>query len=340
MGSSASITSINTAPSATCRICLLSSEHTDPKAIGECQVHSWPASEAHRLSDPDADDATQQHSRVHFLMEDRFISPCDCSGTQKFVHLHCLLRWIAISSSANCDVCKATYRGHLAAVLVHPSMQSLFRIHRTLFACCTTNTRYNQLHSFALSLQEKNSLVSFMKSGGMIVQTIARASAPVPSEALASEGSAASQLLALILASRRTHWNCSAFLIVFNRPHAASDGSTALIAVNITQQLPLQECPAAADFHLSSGVSCLLFRGGPCKSNTPLAVLRIHGAVDWRFLFQKAQAVHHQNLFHTWRIVEPPCCFYRQVAALYYSVFARVVVTVPSVASFAISCHS
>jgi hypothetical protein len=209
------------------------------------------------------------------------------------------------------------------SLLAHASMHGLFRIHRTLFARCSTNTRYNPLHSAVLSLQEKTSLLNHMTSGGVIVQTTPRASAQAPLEG--------STLLALILASRRLHWNCSAFLIVFSRPRAASDGSTALIAVNITQQRPLQvwrsffkrglgfhfyqhmlqECPAAAHFQLSSGVPCSLFKGGPCGSNTPLAVLRIHGVDDWRFLFRKAQAVHHQNLVHSWLGTDPPCCFYR-----------------------------
>jgi len=152
--------------------------------------------------------------------------------------------------------------------------------------------------------------MSRMKSGGVIVQTASRASRQVQLEGLASDGSVASQLLAMLLASRRTHWNSSAFLIVFARPCAASDGTTALIAVNITQQQQLRECPAALEFQRTSGVSCSLFRGGPCKSNAPIAVLSIQAAGDWRLLFQNAKAVYHSNLVHAWQSGEPPCCFY------------------------------
>ena len=228
----ASVTSRHTAPSTSCRICLMSPEDQEPNASGDGGIHSWPASESHRLAEADADES--QHSHLSLLMDDQIISPCDCSGTQKYVHLHCLLRWIALhpSQSAYCDVCKAAFRGHVPSLLAHASMHGLFRIHRTLFARCSTNTRYNPLHSAVLSLQEKTSLLNIMTSGGVIVQTTPRASAQAPLER--------STLLALILASRRLHWNRSAFLIVFSRPRAASDGSTALIAVNITQQRPLQ----------------------------------------------------------------------------------------------------
>jgi hypothetical protein len=321
MGSAASIPSCHTAPSTTCRICLMSPEDQELNDSGDGGIHSWPASESHRFAEADADES--RHSHVSFLMDDQIISPCDCSGTQKYVHLHCLLRWIALhpSQSAHCDVCKAAFRGHVPAVLSHVSMHGLFRIHRTLYARCSTNTHYNPLHSAVLSLQDKAALLNLMTSGGVVVQTTPRASAPAP-VGLSSGGRVAAQLLALILASRRSHWNCSAFLIIFSRPQAATDGSTALIAVNITQQRPLHECPAAAHFQLSSGVPCALFRGGPCGSKTPLAVLRIHGPHDWRFLFQRAQSIHHQNLVHSWLGSDPPCCFYRRVASLCCATFS------------------
>jgi len=302
----------------------LSSEDQEPDAAGDGDIHTWPASEAQRLADAAAGDGAQC-SRAHFLMEDQVVAPCDCSGTQQFVHLHCLLRWIALQPSrgANCEICKAKFRGCVADVLAHPSMQGFFRIHRTLFACCTTNNRYDRLHSAALSLQVKDALMSRMKSGGVIVQTASRASRQVQLEGLASDGSVASQLLAMLLASRRTHWNSSAFLIVFARPCAASDGTTALIAVNITQQQQLRECPAALEFQRTSGVSCSLFRGGPCKSNAPIAVLSIQAAGDWRLLFQNAKAVYHSNLVHAWQSGEPPCCFYRSAAAFEWAVVAH-----------------
>jgi hypothetical protein len=321
MGSSASVTSCHRAPATTCRICLMSPEDQELIDSGGGGIHSWPASESHRLAEADADEIQFPHAS--FLMDDQMISPCDCAGTQKYVHLHCLLRWIALhpSKSTNCDVCNSAFRGHVPAIVCHASMHGVFRIHRTLFARCSTNTRYNPLHSALLSLQQKTSLLFLMTSGGVVVQTAPRASAPAPLDGSSSGSSAAAQLLTLILASRRSHWNCSAFLILFSRPRAASDGSTALIAVNITQQRPLQECAAAAHFQLSSGVPCALFRGGPCGSNTPLAVLRIHGVHDWRFLFRQAQSVHHQNLVHSWLGADPPCCFYRQAAALCCATF-------------------
>jgi hypothetical protein len=341
MGASASVSARDAAPSTTCRICLLSSQDQQPVAAGEGDIHSWPATEVPRLADGAVEDCAQC-SRAHFLMEDQIISPCDCSGTQQHVHLHCLLRWIALQPSrgANCEVCNAKFRGLVVDVLADPSMQSFFRIHRTLFACCTTNNRYDRAHSAALSLQMKIDLMSFMRAGGAILQTTSRASTFVELEGMSSEGSAASQLLVLLLASRRKHWNSSAFLIIFSRPRAASDGSTALIAVNITQQQQLRECPAALEFHRTSGVPCTLFRGGPCKSNTPIAVLSVQAAGDWHILFQKAKAVYHPNLVHTWQTSEPCCCFYRSAAVFgWHTKFLQLALTWPAAVSCATLCH-
>jgi hypothetical protein len=312
MGNSAPVMSRDTTASV-CRICL-SSTRDEPEPAGD--AHARPADEVQCIADAEGDGC--HGFRVQFLMENEVISPCDCAGTQQHVHLHCLLRWIAPqpSRATKCEVCNAKYQGRAADVLGDPAMQGFFRIHRTLFACCTTNNRYDRAHAAALTAQMKEKLICCMHAGGVILQTTSRAAASDQPDQLSREGSTASQLLQsqllqLLLASRRAHWNSSAFLIVFSRPRAASDGSTALIAVNITQQLKLHECPAALQFQRMHGVRCAVYRGGPCKSNTPIAVLSHEAAGACSMLFNNAAALYHPNLVHTWRSAQPPCCFYR-----------------------------
>jgi hypothetical protein len=161
-------------------------------------------------------------------------------------------------------------------------------------------------------LQTKEALTSRMRAGVFVVQTPTRALAN--QELTASRSDTGSQLLRLLLASRRQHWNSSLFLIVFSRARAASDGSTALIAVNITQQLDLRECPLAFELHRISGVPCSLYRGGPCRSNSLIAVVSVEAPFDWKMLFQHAKAFYHPNLVHIWESVKPPRCFFRYIA--------------------------
>jgi hypothetical protein len=320
MGNSASVTSCDGVPR-TCRICLSSSHDEEPEASGD--TFSLPASEVQNFANYVGGD-DQRSPRLQFLMENEVISPCDCSGTQQHVHLHCLLRWVALqpSRATHCEICNGRYRGRAADALQNPAVHSFFRIHRTLFGSCTTNNRYDRSHGAALSSHMKDNLIGCMHAGGIILQTTARAAANVELNILSSEGSSAS-LLVLLLASRRTHWNSSAFLIVFSRPHVASDSSMALIAVNITQQLELHECPAALEFQRIYGLRCTLYRGGPCKSNRPIAILSVETAEDSQTLFQKADAVYHPNLVHMWQCAQPPCSFYRLACRALFLTYSR-----------------
>lgn len=38
------------------------------------------------------------------------ISPCQCNGTNKVVHLQCLLKWLWTSGTTCCPVCKTDFR--------------------------------------------------------------------------------------------------------------------------------------------------------------------------------------------------------------------------------------
>ena len=43
--------------------------------------------------------------------ETSLIRPCNCSGTQQFIHFHCLKEWIETSNDDVCSVCKTKYDG-------------------------------------------------------------------------------------------------------------------------------------------------------------------------------------------------------------------------------------
>jgi hypothetical protein len=41
--------------------------------------------------------------------EDKMISPCECSGSIKYVHEECIQKWINIKRSKICETCKSTF---------------------------------------------------------------------------------------------------------------------------------------------------------------------------------------------------------------------------------------
>ena len=43
-------------------------------------------------------------------LDDGGITPCDCAGTQAYVHEKCLLKWIQMSGRTECEICHAKYQ--------------------------------------------------------------------------------------------------------------------------------------------------------------------------------------------------------------------------------------
>lgn len=39
------------------------------------------------------------------------LQPCNCRGSQAFVHARCLAQWITVRGAARCNVCQAEYQG-------------------------------------------------------------------------------------------------------------------------------------------------------------------------------------------------------------------------------------
>ena len=53
------------------------------------------------------------------LRQDSMISPCNCSGSMKYVHKQCLLSWINTMHGLKCHVCGIQYRCRLTVKRPH-----------------------------------------------------------------------------------------------------------------------------------------------------------------------------------------------------------------------------
>ena len=38
------------------------------------------------------------------------VSVCDCKGSVRYIHPHCLVQWISVSGRTTCEICHAKYR--------------------------------------------------------------------------------------------------------------------------------------------------------------------------------------------------------------------------------------
>ena len=53
---------------------------------------------------------TNKCCRICYEGGRNLISPCDCKGSIRYIHKHCLLKWIKISESKKCEICNSKYR--------------------------------------------------------------------------------------------------------------------------------------------------------------------------------------------------------------------------------------
>ena len=45
------------------------------------------------------------------------VSPCNCEGSIKYIHKHCLLKWMKISQSKKCEICMSKYKVNIITEL-------------------------------------------------------------------------------------------------------------------------------------------------------------------------------------------------------------------------------
>jgi hypothetical protein len=89
--------------------------------------------DAEGVADMDSDDeaelATADAPQCYICYDpghqgDPLINPCQCTGSVKYVHLHCLSRWIQPEGSSavntHCPVCKARYPEKTEAMMIRP----------------------------------------------------------------------------------------------------------------------------------------------------------------------------------------------------------------------------
>lgn len=73
------------------------------------RVHVVPNSIYNLEKDNDKNDEPK-YCKICYGGGRNLISPCDCKGSIKYIHKHCLLKWIKISESKKCEICNSKYR--------------------------------------------------------------------------------------------------------------------------------------------------------------------------------------------------------------------------------------
>jgi hypothetical protein len=120
-------------------------------------------------------------SEGNFEDKNPLISPCNCTGSVKYIHLNCLRKWltskinIKSSSSGNiycysfkdleCEICKSTipeqveYRGKIISLLDFKDIEPPYILLQTMNQYCpySKSLEYNVI--FVMSLKKKNFLV-------------------------------------------------------------------------------------------------------------------------------------------------------------------------------------
>jgi phosphohistidine phosphatase SixA len=104
------------------------------------------------------------------MPESKLIRPCNCKGTQEFVHIECLNRWRATSDHASetCSVCKYRYvveKGALARLLLSELGAIVITVALVLVLCLILGWTSVTFLTTSLSLSRK--VGSFAKFGGL-----------------------------------------------------------------------------------------------------------------------------------------------------------------------------
>jgi len=71
------------------------------------------------------------------------VSPCECDGTQKFVHKMCLEKWIQKSGNFECNVCNSPYRIYDSNFVSFVNTHMFLNIVHFLIICFTLLTLYS-----------------------------------------------------------------------------------------------------------------------------------------------------------------------------------------------------
>lgn len=209
---------------------------------------------------------------------EELISPCKCGGTVRFVHLECLRHWqreVGNSERATiCQVCRGTFS-------VAPIPTGSFgrgREVRPLFEMVHTNPLYDDSAARNLPRNVLGQIQAMAVIGSLVVHTANDQSKQFAARRKPIAGTDfVSAVLEATLATRLSHWDRGVFLLAAGWEFKASDGSTALMGVNLAGAATetrlsfrmLQERLRGAPLHFR--------RGGPIRMDRWLALVAYKG---------------------------------------------------------------
>jgi len=237
---------------------------------------------------------------------EELIAPCKCEGTGRFVHAVCLRRWqrevASDERAAICQVCRTTFSlspppppkriGSVAYDLSHqllaaddPEPGGGGRLGGSalppIFDAVRTNPRYDRAVAQTLPGLLRERMRRCLSPGCLVLQTPARAAAEAPQQRQPRHGGG-DHVLALfeaVLVARMAHWHRGVFLLGAMWHGQASDGSDALLGVNLagvaTALGPLRGLRELEATLQDAPISGAL--GGPVRPDRSLALVTFQG---------------------------------------------------------------
>lgn len=175
--------------------------------------------------------------------EEELLTPCKCEGTARFVHEACLRQWqVEAPSFANasvCQVCRTEFSIKPLRERPAPSNQGsglriASRTTAPLFDAVSTNPNYDRAAANRLSRTLQENLKGMISPGCLVVQTHQRAARNAL--ALRSDQEflpGISGFFEAVVAARLAHWYKGIYLLGAIWPSQATDGSNAVIGVNL-----------------------------------------------------------------------------------------------------------
>eukprot|EP00747_Dinoflagellata_sp_TGD_P179681 gnl/TRDRNA2_/TRDRNA2_30878_c0_seq1.p1 gnl/TRDRNA2_/TRDRNA2_30878_c0~~gnl/TRDRNA2_/TRDRNA2_30878_c0_seq1.p1 ORF type:complete len:456 (+),score=77.46 gnl/TRDRNA2_/TRDRNA2_30878_c0_seq1:88-1368(+) len=234
-------------------------------------------------------------------IEEELISPCACRGTEKYVHPSCLRRWqseVSDERRRTCQVCQTMFSVAPPPLPEVPPQRHL-SVRRTpfgslieredagasprrapLFGDVHTNPHYDREAGRRLPDRLRSLMLNRMKPGCLVLQTPRRAEMEIPRpprSRRADDGMMA--LFEIVVLARMAHWHKGIFLMGFQAPGEGSDGSDALIGVNLAgQAVPTDDARGHEQLQglpLEGPVKVL--RGGPVRPEHALGLIAFEG---------------------------------------------------------------
>eukprot|EP00039_Didymoeca_costata_P029127 m.23396 g.23396 ORF g.23396 m.23396 type:complete len:617 (-) comp7494_c0_seq4:292-2142(-) len=177
-------------------------------------------------------DSNEPVCRFCFVGEN-LIAPCECKGSNEFVHLECLRKW---------------QKSVLLTQSTHPKYQT--EIDKICGVCQTPFKVAMKSRHEAIVEYTGKQVIAMVKVGSLIVSS--RESSESNLELIEKHPEIKKDLM---------HWTKSCFLIL--------NATKGVVAINMSRQIPK---PADYFLPPVAGVHVQHFNGGPCQPSSPLAL--------------------------------------------------------------------